>query len=110
MLTEDIQLTLSDENDVFAIDCTAVALEDVEMGKDITVTFAPKLVGTYTATITLSSAEAADKVIEITGNASLRKIVPQLLEPAEIDTTSFQAQWIDGESRLRNPELLRRAR
>ncbi len=95
LLTEDIQLTLSDENDVFAIDCTAVALEDVEMGKDITVTFAPKLVGTYTATITLSSAEAADKVIEITGNASLRKIVPQLLEPAEIDTTSFQAQWID---------------
>lgn len=95
LLTEGIQLTLTDENEVFAIDATSVALDEVETGKTITLTFSPKQVGTYTATITLSSAEAADKVIEITGNASLRKIVPQLLEPAEIDTTSFQAQWID---------------
>ena len=95
LLTEDIQLTLADENQVFAIDTSVVALDEIETGKTITVTFAPKQLGTYTATITLTSAEAEDKVVTITGNATLRKAIPQLLEATEVDTTSFQAQWID---------------
>ena len=95
LLTQDIQLALADKNQVFTIDTTVVALEDAETGKVITVTFAPKQVGTYTATITLTSAGADDKVIEITGNASLRKATPQLLEAAQVGTTSFLAQWTD---------------
>ena len=96
-LTGDITLTLNDENGVFAIDATTVALGE---SKTITVTYAPQAEGTHNATITLSSAGANDVVVTLKGTATAAPLVvydPVMLPAVEqyINLTSFRADWTD---------------
>lgn len=68
-LTEPITATLSDQNGVFSLSTTSVSVADGTAGTDITVTFDPQEFGTYNGTITLSSGNAEDVVINLIGNA-----------------------------------------
>ena len=59
--------------------------------------YAPKAVGTHTATITLSSPGAEDVTVEINGTASLPTYLP-VMQPADsafINLTQFRADWTD---------------
>jgi len=96
-LSDDITLTLNDENGVFSLDNDKVALSETEAGKEITVTYAPLFSGEHNATIVLSSPEAEDVVVAIHGDASLETYAP-VMQPADsayISLTSFQADWTD---------------
>ena len=96
-LDNDVTLTLNDDNGVFAIDATSVARAQAESGADITITFAPKAVGSYSATVTCASEGAAPVTFTITGNAPLEVYQPEVL-PANgrfVNLTSFRADWTD---------------
>lgn len=96
-LTGDITVTLNDENGVFAIDATTVALDET---KTITVTYAPQAVGVHNATITLTSEGANDVVVTLKGTATpapLEIYDPVMLPAVEdyVNLTSFRADWTD---------------
>ena len=98
-LTEGISVALNDENDVFSINVTSIALEDAG-NASIVVTYAPQAVGTHTATITLSSEGAAEKVVHLVGTATSAPLVvydPVMLpaDESKITATSFRADWTD---------------
>ena len=98
-LTDDITLALNDTNGVFSIDVTTIAVADA-MNKTITVTYAPQAAGNHTATITLSSEGAYDKVITLNGKATNKPLVKfdPVMQPADstyITKTSFRADWTD---------------
>lgn len=98
-LEDDITLTLDDANGVFSIDLTTIAAADA-MNKTVTVTYAPQTAGTHTATITLSSEGAYDKVVTLNGAATNAPLVvydPVMLPANEdyIKLTSFRADWTD---------------
>lgn len=95
LLTDNIQLALTDENEVFAIDRTSVALSDVEQGQQVTVTFTPTQAGEYSAAIVLTSTDATEAVVTLNGTATLRKEIPVLAEPEQVQNNSFLAQWTD---------------
>jgi len=96
-LDSDITLTLNDENGVFAIDANSVSTGEQENGKVITVTYAPKSSGNHTATITLSHPDAQDKIVTISGVATLDTYAPVMLPANEkfINMTQFRADWTD---------------
>ena len=73
-LEDDITLTLDDANGVFSIDLTTIAAADA-MNKTVTVTYAPQTAGTHTATITLSSEGAYEKVVTLNGAATNAPLV-----------------------------------
>lgn len=98
-LTDDITLALNDTNGVFSIDVTTIAVADA-MNKTVTVTYAPQAAGNHTATITLSSEGAYDKVITLNGKATNKPLVKfdPVMQPADstyITKTSFRADWTD---------------
>ena len=98
-LEDGITLTLDDANGVFSIDLTTIAAADA-MNKTVTVTYAPQTAGTHTATITLSSEGAYDKVVTLNGAATNAPLVvydPVMLPANEdyIKLTSFRADWTD---------------
>ena len=98
-LEDDITLTLDDADGVFSIDQTTIAAADA-MNKTVTVTYAPQTAGTHTATITLSSEGAYDKVVTLNGAATNAPLVvydPVMLPANEdyIKLTSFRADWTD---------------
>ena len=64
-LTSAITMTLNDGNGCFTMDASSVSVDEQEAGKVITVAYAPKAVGTHTATITLSSPGAEDEDVEL---------------------------------------------
>ena len=96
-LTSAIALSLNDPSGCFAIDATSVPVSDQENGKVITVTYAPQAVGTHTATVTLTNADAEEKVVTITGTATLETYKPEMLAANEtyINLTKFRADWTD---------------
>ena len=96
-LTSAISLTLNDPSGFFTIDANSVPVSDQEAGKVITVTYAPTVSGTHTATITLTNADAEEKVVTINGTATLETYVP-VMQPANetyINLTQFRADWTD---------------
>ena len=98
-LTDDITLTLNDTNNVFSIDVNTIAVAEA-MNKTVTVAYAPQAVGNHTATITLSSEGAYDKVITLNGTATNKPLVkydPVMLaaDSTYITKTSFRAEWTD---------------
>jgi hypothetical protein len=98
-LEDGITLTLDDANGVFSIDLTTIAAADA-MNKTVTVTYAPQTAGTHTATITLSSEGAYDKVVTLNGAATVAPLVvydPVMLpaDSANITLNSFRANWTD---------------
>jgi len=96
-LTSAITLTLNDENGYFSMDASSVAVAEQSGGKVITVTYAPCASGNHTATITLSSPGAKDKIININGVATLNAFNPVMLpaDEAYINLTQFRADWTD---------------
>ena len=96
-LDHDVTVTLDDPNGVFSIDVNHIALSEVESGKDITITYAPQEVGTHNATITLSSENAEDVVVNIVGTSVFETHDPVMLEANEdfIKLTEFRADWTD---------------
>lgn len=100
LLTDGITLSLNDADGVFSLDATSVTLAEAKDGKVITVTYDPEAVGDNTATITLSSAGAEDKVVTLNGTAAPTPLVvfDPLMLPANdnyITLTSFRADWTD---------------
>lgn len=69
-LTEPITATLSNANVVYSLSTTSVSVEDGTAGTDISVTFNPQAFGTYNETITLSSGNAEEVVINLNGKAT----------------------------------------
>jgi hypothetical protein len=98
-LTDDITVTVNDENGVFSTDVTTIAVADAG-NKTVTVTYAPTEVGEHAATITVSTPGAAPVTIAVYGEATaapLMKIAP-VMQPANteaITATSFRADWTD---------------
>ena len=66
-LTQDVTLTLTDANNVFSLNSNTISksLNDAT----IDVTFAPTVVGTYTGSITLSSAGAETVTVQLSATA-----------------------------------------
>ncbi len=69
-LTEDIALTLSDANNVFSLGAATISRTASEEGTTVSVTFAPTQVGTFTATVTLTSAGADPVTVSLSGTAT----------------------------------------
>ena len=69
-LKDDITVTLTDADGVFAIDKTSVNKEDSEEGATVTVTFQSADAGTFTGTVTLSSTETESVTIALSATAS----------------------------------------
>ena len=96
-LTSAIDVALNDESGYFSINVSSVAPDEQAEGKAITVTYAPEAVGTHTATLTLSNADAQTKVVNITGTATLDTHTPVMLPADEtyVNLTKFRADWTD---------------
>lgn len=95
-LTDDVTLTIEDENGVFATDVAIVSLSDLQgAGKEVTVTFSPQIIGEYNAKLILTSNGAKEGVVRLIGSASLHMEHPVVLEPTEVEATSFRAEWTD---------------
>jgi hypothetical protein len=96
-LVDDVTLTLDDAEGVFSLDAASVALSQTEEGQEITVTYAPQTVGNHTAVVTLSSPEADDVTVTLSGVATLETYDPVMLpaDSAYINLTQFRAEWTD---------------
>ena len=96
-LTDDVVMTVDDPDGVFTLDANSIALNDLDSGKVVTVTYAPLASGSNNATITLSSPEAEDVTITLSGTATLDVYIPVMLpaDSARIGMTEFLAEWTD---------------
>ena len=96
-LTGNVTLTLNDPNGVFTVNPTAISSSAAAVGADVTVTFAPTAIQDYTATLTLSSPDAQDVVVTITGHGLIVGYAPVMLPATEqyINLTQFRADWTD---------------
>ncbi|MGM9782635.1 MAG: InlB B-repeat-containing protein, partial [Paludibacteraceae bacterium] len=66
-----VTLTLSGTNaDLFSLSATTVSAADAVAGKTITITYKPTSEGNHTATLTLSSTDAASVEVTLTGNGA----------------------------------------
>ncbi len=68
-LNGEVTLTLTDANNVFSLSTASVSKADAEAEATVTVTFNPSAVGTYNATVTVSSDGVADETVTLTGTA-----------------------------------------
>ena len=96
-LTGDVTLTLNDPNGVFTVNPTAISSSAAAVGANVTVTFAPTAIQDYTATLTLSSPDAQDVVVTLTGHSLIVGYAP-VMQPANeqyINLTQFRADWTD---------------
>lgn len=67
-LTQNITLTLTDANNVFSLSATTIDKSQEEA--TVQVTFTPSAAGTFTGTITLTSADAETVTVSLTGVAT----------------------------------------
>lgn len=81
-LTDDISYTKGTETDANAFDITETSW-DAATGGVLSITFNPTEVKTYTATLTISSSGAADKIITLTGTGTI---------PTGIDNTDISSE------------------
>ena len=89
-----VTVTLNDDNNVFSIDQNTVDA-DATNSPTVTVTFAPQTAGEYSGTVTLSSSNVEDVVINLTGVATLDKEVPEMesADQQAVTDRSFVATW-----------------
>ena len=95
LLTNDVSLTLNDENGVFAISTDNVSLNEVNNGVRVTVTYSPETPGNHTASVTLKSEGAADATVLLNGTATLETYEPTMLDASEVTASSFCLNWND---------------
>lgn len=84
-LTGNVTASLTDANDVFAIDATNISVTDATAGKMVNVTFSPATEGTYTATVKLSSEGAQDVTVTLNGVAHKPVLTAS---PASVELTA----------------------
>ena len=96
-LTSGVTLTLNDPDGVFSIDHVELTQAQAEAGMDITVTYAPIVVGSNTATIVCTSDGADEVTIILNGTAPLEIYAPEMqpANDANVTLTSFTAAWTD---------------
>ena len=85
-LKEDITVSLSDANNVFSLGSTTISRTASVDGASVDVTFNPTQAGTYSGTITLSSAGAEPVTITLTGTAT-QPTVPD--DPVVVDGDTY---------------------
>lgn len=98
-LTDDITVTVTDENGYFTTDVATIAMNEAA-SKTVTVKYAPLAVGEHEAFVTMSTPGAEDVVLPLYGTATqapLKKYDPVMLpaDSANITATSFRADWSD---------------
>ena len=98
-LTDGITVTVNDPNGVFTTDVATIGIDEAG-NKTVTVTYAPLTVGEHEASVTLSSAGAADVTVPLYGVATEAPLVliDPVMQPADsayITLTSFRADWTD---------------
>ncbi len=96
-LTDNISLTVNDPNNVFAVNPAVINRANAANGMTVTVTFSPKAVQNYNATLTLSSNGADNVTINLTGLGLIESYTPVMLPAVEefINLTEFRADWTD---------------
>ena len=97
-LENGVTITVNDENNVFSVSENAVEIDDDgRISKTITVTYAPKAEGEYTATVSCSAPGVDDVVITLHGLSVYELYRPVLLDLDEsaVTATSFRADWAD---------------
>ena len=95
LLTGDVTVQLNDDSGYFNIDTEQISVDQLQQGKTVYVTFKSNTPGAYTATVTLSSEGAADKVITVYGTCLLETYDPVLLDVSDVTGDSFTVQWED---------------
>lgn len=82
-----ITATLADANGVYSLSATSITKEAAAEGAEITITYAPQTAGTHEATITLTSDNATEVVINLTATA--RPATPAIItDPEKLDFTT----------------------
>jgi hypothetical protein len=96
-LTGDLALTLNDESGAYSISRTGVTAAQATSGATVSVIYAPTTYGTQNATITISGGGAANVTVNLSGEATLTKFGPTMLQPndAYVALTQFRAEWTD---------------
>ena len=98
-LTDKVNITKTDANNVFSVSPTSVTIAQAEAGQTVTVTFHPTAHGTFTGKLTLKSADAEDVIVNLNGVATLKKGNVTLQEATDVTETSFKAMWTDATPR-----------
>ena len=98
-LTDKVNITKTDANNVFTVSPTSVTIAQAEAGQTVTVTFHPTAHGTFTGKLTLKSADAEDVIVNLNGVATLKKGNVTLQEATDVTETSFKALWTDATPR-----------
>ena len=97
-LEDNVTLTLIDENGVFSLDKTSAAPDaDARVSERFTVTYAPKAEGNYNARIIVSTPNAQEFEINLSG-VSVYELYRPVMEEVDASTvtgTSFRADWSD---------------
>ena len=70
LLSGSITATLTDENSVFSLDKSSIAVDEAVAGTDVTVTFTPAAATSYAGSITLSSTNANPQTVTLSGSAT----------------------------------------
>src|SRR5690606_4472950 len=89
-LEGDITVTLSDDTN-FSISATSFTETDGNVSETLTVTYSPATAGNHTATLTLSSTNADDVVLDLNGNATIS--VPEATDATDANSSGFTANW-----------------
>ncbi len=69
-LTGDVTVSLTDANHVFSVSSTTISKSDAEEGANVSVTFTPTAAGSYTGSVTLSSAGAEAVTVALSATAT----------------------------------------
>ena len=101
LLDSDINISLSDDNNVFSVSQESITVAQAASGTELTVTFSPQEAGNYSGTITVTSegAESVDIALNATAEAATPTIIPdkQALDfSAQLNTDNSQTFTISG--------------
>ena len=62
LLTDNVAVTLTDQNGVFAVNPTNISISDAQAGSDVTVSFSSETEGTFTGTVTVVSGNLSETI------------------------------------------------
>ena len=97
-LEGNVTLSLVDETGLFSIDkVTLTPDEDGKVVETVTVTYAPKAEGNYTAKVVMSTPGAENYEVALQGTSvyELYRPVMQPIDESTVTATSFRADWTD---------------
>ena len=89
-LEGDITVTLSDDTN-FSISATSFTETDGTVNETLTITYSPATAGAHAATVTLSSTNATDIVLDLNGTATIS--VPEATNATDVNSSGFTANW-----------------